>query len=196
MIAEETKQKIIDVADTRFRRYGFGKTTMVEIAKDCRMSAANLYRYFESKEKIGVEIALKCLRHKEKMGEAVLERAGLSASERLTTFFLEILRYTHDLCANDPHLFELVAFISREHQGIVQQHRSSLQDFISKILIEGHETGTFDIDNVASTAETILFATIHFYYPPLVSMTGLTLDELEQHAKEVVDLLIRGLARH
>ena len=67
-VADEVKQMIIDMADIRFRRYGFGKTTMAEIAKDCCMSAANLYRYFKNKQEIGVSIALKCMREKRKSG--------------------------------------------------------------------------------------------------------------------------------
>ena len=43
---------IVEAARVRFERYGFNKSTMAEIAGDCGMSAANLYRYFESKSEI------------------------------------------------------------------------------------------------------------------------------------------------
>ena len=55
-LAEETteaiKHDILDKAFLRFGRFGFGKTTMAEIAKDCDMSAGNLYRYFDNKKEI------------------------------------------------------------------------------------------------------------------------------------------------
>ena len=54
---EDIKGLILEKALDRFVQYGFGKTTMVEIAKDCGMSAGNLYRYFESKFDIGVGVA-------------------------------------------------------------------------------------------------------------------------------------------
>ncbi len=193
-IAEGIKQQIIDVADIRFRRYGFGKTTMAEIAKDCKMSAANLYRYFENKEKIGVEIALKCLHNKENMGKEVLQRAGLTASARLEAFFFEVLQYTHDLCENDPHLFELVAFISKEHPNVVKQHQSSLRAFVAEILAEGNRNGEFDVTDIVSAAETVLFAMIHFYYPPLVMRNGYSLEDLVRSEKTVITLLIEGLS--
>ncbi|MFQ5580033.1 MAG: TetR/AcrR family transcriptional regulator [Nitrospiria bacterium] len=192
----DIKQQIIDVADTRFRRYGFGKTTMAEIAKDCSMSAANLYRYFENKQRIGVEIALKCMCHKEKVGRDVLLRDKLSASARLEVFFLEILEYTHTLCADDPHLFELVAFISREHPDLVLRHQASLRSFVAEILAEGNRTGEFDVPDIVATAESLLFATVHFYYPPLVAMKTLSLEDLKEAGKEVIALIIRGLKRH
>jgi len=192
---EEIKQQIIDVADVRFRRYGFGKTTMAEIAKDCKMSAANLYRYFENKEKIGVAIALKCMCEKEETGKAVLRRKELSASARLEIFFLEILRHTHDLCSNAPHLFELVAFISQEHPKVVDQHIGSLRAFVAEILAEGNRTEEFDVPNILEMANTVLYSMIHFYYPPLVVMNNHNLADLEKAEKAVITLMIRGLEK-
>ncbi len=192
----EIKQQIIDVADTRFRRYGFGKTTMAEIAKDCSMSAANLYRYFDNKQKIGVEIAENCIRNKEKVGRGVLQRENLSASVRLEVFFVEILRYTHDLCADDPHLFELVSFISQEHPDLVLRHQESLRSFVAEILAEGNRTGEFEVLDIIATAQTLLFATVHFYYPPLVAMKTPSLEELNQAAKGVIALIIGGISKH
>ena len=43
---ESIKNRIIEEAEKHFRQYGFKKSRMAEIAKDCQMSAANLYRYF------------------------------------------------------------------------------------------------------------------------------------------------------
>lgn len=193
--SEEIKQQIIEVADVRFRRYGFGKTTMAEIAKDSSMSAANLYRYFENKEKIGVAIALKCMCEKEETGKAVLKCRELTATARLEVFFLEILHYTHDICANSPHLFELVAFISQEHPEVVGQHLKSLRAFVAEILAEGNRTGEFDVQNIVVTAGTVLYAMIHFYYPPLVVMNNHSLADLERAEKEVIALMVQGLRK-
>ena len=49
---EKVRQRILEKAFSRFGRYGFGKTTMAEISKDCEMSPGNLYRYFKSKKDI------------------------------------------------------------------------------------------------------------------------------------------------
>ncbi|VAX31378.1 Transcriptional regulator, AcrR family [hydrothermal vent metagenome] len=194
--SSETKQQIIDVADKRFRRYGFGKTTMAEIAKDCNMSAANLYRYFENKETIGVTICQMCLSEKETLGKEVLKREGLNAAARLETFFFEILQATHNLCANDHHLFELVAFISKEHVGLVKRHQETLRAFLAEILAEGNRGGEFEVADIVSTADTILLAMVHFCYPPLVMMETYSFEQLVQAEKAVVTLLVQGLAKH
>ena len=40
---DETALRILEAASDRFLHYGYGKTTMSEIAKDCNMSTGNLY---------------------------------------------------------------------------------------------------------------------------------------------------------
>ena len=60
-----TQEQIMDAAWQRFVLYGYGKTTMAEIAQDCSMSAANLYRFFKSKQDIGAALAGRCMTEKE-----------------------------------------------------------------------------------------------------------------------------------
>jgi len=191
----DTKQRIIEVADKRFRQYGFGKTTMAEIAKDCRMSAANLYRFFDSKGEIGAEICLRCMHEKEALGREVLSHPGLRASERLRDFILAILRNTYELSSDHLHLSELVAFISRERQDIVDGHLNALRSIVAEILAEGNRSGLFEVRDIVSTAEKFLLASIHFYYPPLVMLGQRPLSVLEQSAVGVVELIVNGLKK-
>ena len=53
---DETREKIIEAARERFTHYGYGKTTMAELARDCDMSSGNLYRFFPGKLDIAEEI--------------------------------------------------------------------------------------------------------------------------------------------
>ena len=55
--SEATRNQILDAARQRFTHYGFGKTTMADIASDCSMSAVHVYRYFENKHDIGAAMA-------------------------------------------------------------------------------------------------------------------------------------------
>ena len=58
---DKIRQDILEAAEARFKLYGYNKTTMSEIAKDCDMSAANLYRFFQNKLDIGANLACRCL---------------------------------------------------------------------------------------------------------------------------------------
>src|SRR5262245_65895013 len=50
--ALETRTRILVEAERLFRVYGYSKTTVADIAEACRMSPANVYRFFESKSAI------------------------------------------------------------------------------------------------------------------------------------------------
>ena len=75
---DEIATQILDAASRRFLHYGYGKTTMSEIAKDCNMSTGNLYRYFPSKLDIA-EMFVRVLR-----GEQVDKARVLDENEKLT----------------------------------------------------------------------------------------------------------------
>jgi len=56
--ARKTRARILATAEKRFKHYGFAKTTIVDIADDCAMSHANVYRFFRNKTEIVDAIAV------------------------------------------------------------------------------------------------------------------------------------------
>jgi len=190
--SEEIKHQILDAAFERFGRYGIGKTTMVEIAKDCGMSAGNLYRYYPNKKEIAADCAGRCMRAAEDLWREILQQPGLTPAERLTTIVLEKLNYLHQQFSDHPPLFELVMYISGERGDLVNSHMGVLQSLVAEILAEGNRTGDFHVADVVGTARVFLAATTKFIAPHF--MGGLDLKESENEAQEVVQLLIQGLA--
>ena len=65
---DDTRVRIMDAAEALFRRLGFGKTAVADIAADLRMSPANVYRFFPSKNAIVEAICQRCLRELEENG--------------------------------------------------------------------------------------------------------------------------------
>ena len=194
-IKEGVKQQIIEAAQARFARYGFAKTTMAEIAKDCRMSAANLYRYFENKEDIVVEIGNQCLHDKAAILREVLKQPGLTAPQRFEAFVLAALRYTHNLFSAQPHLSELVEFLCRERADAAACHMETYRDLLAEVLEEGNRTGEFRVADPVAAASAIQVATLKFSYPPVMMQEGLSLEELESQARTLVALMVGGLSK-
>ncbi len=190
--SEEIKNQILDAAFERFGRYGIGKTTMVEIARDCDMSAGNLYRYYPNKKEIAADCAGRCMRAAEELWREILKQPGLSPSERLTTIVLKKLNYLHQQFSDHPPLFELVMYISGERGDLVNRHMGVLQSLVAEILAEGNRTGEFSVSDVLGTARVFLAATTKFIAPHFMGRHELK--ELEKEAHEVVQLLIQGLA--
>jgi AcrR family transcriptional regulator len=187
----EIKNQILDAATTRICQYGCNKTTMAEIGKDCGMSAGNIYRFFDGKKEILAEIANHCLRQIEDALRAVLRRPGLRATERLEAFTLETLRSVYGMCASRPRISETVELISDERADLVARHQEVKQSLITEILAEGNRSGEFDVEDVVATAGLILVATSFFASPVFMGKTPL--EELEQEAKGLTKLLVRGL---
>lgn len=188
---EEIKALILEKAIDRFVRYGFGKTTMVEIAKDCGMSAGNLYRYFESKFDIGVGVALQYISHAEQILKEVLQRPGLSPPQRLEAFVVEKLRFMHHHIIEQPNAQDLVNYILDERWDLVEQHRDFQNTLMAEILTEGNRTGDFNVSDVVRAAKAIYAMTTKFRLPHFIKNE--TLKDLEQEAEGVVALMIQGL---
>lgn len=55
-MSEKVKEKIILVAQETFKKFGFRKTTMDEIAYAARKGKSSLYYYFKSKEEVFREV--------------------------------------------------------------------------------------------------------------------------------------------
>jgi len=192
-MTEEMGTKILDAAEVRFRTYGFGKTTMAEIAGDLDMSTANLYRYYENKLAIGSAMAGRCFCERQTALNDVVVREGLTSSVRLETFVLEMLALMHGQFNNEPKLAELVGVIIDKRPDLIQEKIESDINFIKQILQQGNDSGEFNVKDVDETAGYVLSATVQFSSP--FFMTMFPLDELQRLAKGVVALLLNGLVK-
>ena len=194
-LAEETteaiKNNILDKAFVRFGRYGFGKTTMAEIAKDCDMSAGNLYRYFENKKEIGAGCARRCMQQKLELVREIVRNNKLSPDAKLERFALDILDYMHQQFSEQPALMELVDFISRERWDIIQNYMEKERSLLSEILSEGNRSGEYKIEDVMETAKWIQASLIKFIAPRY--MDAFSLEELRKEATGVTAILTQGL---
>src|SRR3954467_1884590 len=98
---DDTRARIIETAEALFRRIGFAKTAVADIASDLGMSPANVYRFFPSKNAIVEAICRRCLSEVEDRAWAVA-RSKAPAARRLERLVLEIVGYfKENLIADD-----------------------------------------------------------------------------------------------
>jgi len=190
---EHTRAQILEAAQQRFSTYGYGKTTMAEIAKDCNMSAANLYRFFENKHDIGANLSCECLENQLNTLNQIVDQNTHSASARLNEFVLTLLRSIHKQWSDNPHMNELVNSICLERREIVEQHIQKKQELIATLIKEGNRLGEFAVSDPEQTAEAV-FASFTLFNVPLM-MPLYPLSELERMAREVVQLILTGLKK-
>src|ERR1700736_221894 len=104
---DDTRVRIIAAAEALFRRLGFAKTTVADIAAELEMSPANVYRFFASKNAIVEAICKHCLSEVEETAWTVA-RSKASAGERMERLILGILAYHMENFYSEKRVQELV----------------------------------------------------------------------------------------
>src|SRR5882757_298163 len=104
---DDTRARIMDAAEALFRRLGYGKTAVADIAAELKMSPANVYRFFPSKNAIIEAICQRCLGELEEKAWAAARSRG-SAAERIERLVLETLAYHKDNHLTDQRVNDMV----------------------------------------------------------------------------------------
>ena len=185
--------QIVEAAHNRFRHYGYGKTTMAEIAADTGMSAANLYRYFKSKQDIIAECANRCMCERVDRLRAAIRMPGLTAIEQLQTYVLTDLNMSHEMAEDDEKISELVNNITLQRPDMVYKKIEAENSLIAEILAHGNETGEFAIDDITNTASTIHMSLVVFNVPIFMSLYSL--EEFKEKASSIIELIVTGLRK-
>jgi len=191
--AGDTRALILEAAMTRILHYGYGKTTMAEIARDCDMSAGNIYRFFASKLEIAEALAWK----KHAILEAELARiAGdqtQAAPERLRALLWRQMEYWFDLVSKDDKVLEIAEVLERERPDFVREEAALQRKYFVHILADGAASGAFTgVGDPETMADTIQTATMKFCYPSVLAKVPR--ERLEDEMRRVTDLVIRGLS--
>lgn len=189
--AQRVRARILDAARERFCIFGYGKTTMAEIAEDVNMSAANLYRYFQNKQDIAAECADQCMTDLYLLLDNVINLPDLNASQRLHMFVQTALRYYYQMIQDAPRLNEVVENISTNHPQLIHQRNQKIESMVATILRQGNADGEFAVDDCEVTAAAVVKATVLFTTPFFMQLY--TIEEFEKMAVDVVTLITNGL---
>jgi AcrR family transcriptional regulator len=161
--AQETRKRILAEAERLFRVYGYSKTTVADIAEACRMSPANVYRFFESKSAINNAI---CERMLGEIDEALgaIARLPVAAPERLKRFILELNRWSMENLIDKKKVHEMVMVAMDERWEAIQAHIHRISDLLATIIENGIARGEFrqqDAKHAAKCASTAFAPLCH-----------------------------------
>ena len=68
---DDTRARIMDTAEVLFRRLGYAKTAVADIASELDMSPANVYRFFDSKKSINAGVAKRLMEEVEEASSKI-----------------------------------------------------------------------------------------------------------------------------
>ena len=189
---KDTRDAILEAASERILHYGYAKTTMSEIARDCDMSAGNIYRFFPSKLDIAEAMARKFLAEIAQQYAAIVRDAALTPLERLRMLFLNDLRRTSAYLDRGAKILDVARVLRDERPNFQTEEMNQVRVQIAQVLIDGVKVGDFEPqDDPNFTALMLQHAMTRFSSPDLIQKTPI--EQLEKEFEGVFSLICRGL---
>jgi AcrR family transcriptional regulator len=189
---DDTRARIIDTAEALFRRLGFAKTTVADIAAELNMSPANVYRFFASKNAIVEAICKKCLSEVEEKAWTVA-RSKAPAAQRLERLILEILAYHKENFVTERRVNELVVAAIEQSWDTIRAHKDAMRNVVELILRDGIAAGEFEPVEPRETAELIMRSVVAFTHPLLVGQCLEEGEDIDAQARATVRFLLRAI---
>jgi AcrR family transcriptional regulator len=164
----ETRDRILKEALRLFRVYGYGKTTVADIADACAMSPSNVYRFFPSKSAINEAI---CNRIITEADAALLSiaQAELPASERLAMLIAGLERFMNEQLTGERKVLELVTVAMEEQWDAVKAHVERVTALIAGMIADGIAAGEFRPQDPMRAASCVHAAIAAFHHPVIAA---------------------------
>jgi AcrR family transcriptional regulator len=194
--ADETREHILVAAEELFRRIGYYKTTVGDIAEALGMSSANIYRFFPSKKAINEGLCAKLL-------SGLLEEAGAaaaasgSASERVFTLLMTLHRNHRDHLTNHERVHEMVVVAMEEDWASIEAFLKVCKDLVAKLIAEGQAADEFGPGDPALLSELAFNACAAIMHPMLIAKCaseGRTSEDIDALAQGIVAFTLRALS--
>jgi AcrR family transcriptional regulator len=189
-VEPDTRERILVVAERLFRQIGYQKTTVADIAKELRMSPANVYRFFESKKAIHEGVARGLMGEVEAEAQRIAAAAGPAAA-RLREMMTTIHRMNSERYVGDSKLHEMVEIAMQESWEVCVAHMELITKTIGSVIAQGVQTGEFEAPDLELTAMCACTAMMRFFHPQMIAQCatkpGPTIDQM-------IDFVLAGLA--
>lgn len=189
---DDTRARIMETADALFRRLGFAKTAVADIAAELKMSPANVYRFFPSKNAIVDAICRRCLSELEEKAWAVARSKG-PAPQRMERLFFEILAYHKENLLSEHRVNEIVLFAIEHMWDTIRAHKEVNRNIVELIVRDGVEAGEFEAVAPRATAELMMRSMVAFCHPMLVSECLEESNDIEADARASIRFLLRAI---
>jgi len=146
MSLENTRNKILSVANNLFSKFGFHKTSMDEIAKIARKAKGSLYYHFASKEDLFKEVVSNEIMNLKNQLSAIVIDNKINASEKINSYFIVRMEVLH----NASNYHETIKADFFEHFDFIDDLRNDLdiweKEKIKIIIEQGINNKEFEIE--------------------------------------------------
>jgi AcrR family transcriptional regulator len=178
-IDTDIRERILEVAERLFRQLGYQKTTVADIAKELRMSPANVYRFFDSKKAI----------HE---GVCRLLMGGVDvAVPRLRELLKTVHRMNSERFVGDSKLHEMVEIAMEENWEVCLAHIQAIVESIGSVIAQGVASGEFEVADVPLAAMCTCHAMVGYFHPQMIAQA---MKKPHPSIDQMVDFVLAALA--
>jgi len=190
--SEDTRARIMDTAEALFRRMGFAKTAVADIASELGMSPANVYRFFPSKNAIVEAICHRCLSELDGKAWAAARSRG-SASARMEKLFVEVMNYHRENLITEKRVHDMVLVAMENNWEAIEAHIEAIRSIIEFILRDGIASGEFEQVEPHETSDLIHRTMIEFCHPQMLAECTEEHDDLEAEVRKTIRFVLRAV---
>ncbi len=190
---KEIREAILDATDRLLGRYGYGKMTIDDLAKEVGIGKGSIYLHFSSKEEIA-------LSHIDRIIERLCGELKKISSENIPNE----LKLKKMLLMRVSFRFESVQHYTQSINDLLSSLRSKLLDrrkgyheieakIFGKVVRDGQKSGDFQAGNPIDIARSFLLATNSLLPFNLTTQELGKQADIETKAKQLAKILIRGI---
>lgn len=185
----DTRERILVVAERLFRQLGYQKTTVADIAKELRMSPANVYRFFDSKKSIHEGVARALMGEVELEARRIVAQPG-PAKPKLRQLLTTINHMNTERYVGDSKLHEMVAIAMEEDWNVCVVHIECVTGMIGQVIAQGVASGEFEAPDLPLAALCTCTGMIRFFHPQMIAQAA---NKPTATIDQMIDFLFRAL---
>jgi AcrR family transcriptional regulator len=191
---DEARARILEVAEERFRRIGYHKTSVADIASELGMSPANVYRFFPSRGAINASICGRVLNEVADIAVAI-GRTNAPAMVKLDQLLTAVHRHNKMKLVKEKHMHDLVVAAMQENWAIIKAHIERMVTIFEAIIREGIEAGEFEVEDAAEAARAVKYAFMPFFHPTLIEHCVQHGEDTEAGLRDQIRFILKALGK-
>jgi AcrR family transcriptional regulator len=191
---DETRARILEVAEEHFRRIGYHKTSVADIASELGMSPANVYRFFPSRAAINESICGRVVNEVADIASAIA-RTNAPALEKLDRLLTAVHHHNKTKLIKERRMHDMIVAAIQEHWGIIKAHIERMVTIFEAIIREGIEAGEFEVEDPAEAARAVKTAFTPFFHPILIEHCVQHGEDTEAGLREQIRFILNALGK-
>ena len=134
--SDEARARILEAAEEHFRRVGYNRTSVADIAAGLGMSPTNIYRFFPSRDVINESICGRVVNEIAHIASAIA-RTNAPAMEKLERLLTAVHHHAKMMLVEERPMHQLIVAATQQNWPIIKAHIERMVTIFEAIIREG-----------------------------------------------------------